>query len=419
MTVPAVDLYEPVTFSQGIPYDYFRHLRDEAPVTFMPEGVREMTGMYDTEVREIEGPGFWSVTRYADVVEVDRNQALFSSWRGGTQIADPMNEAELAAFRTMLINMDPPEHTRLRKIVARTFTPRGIAQITDNVTRHAREVVDRVAGRGSCDFVTDVAAELPLLVLADLLGLPSEDRHRLFEWSNRLIGVMDPDLSTGVEDFQAAFVEMFGYGHELAARKRANPDGSVISQIVNADVDGEKLSEIEFDMFWELLVIAGNETTRNSTAGGLLALDAHPEQKARLLADLEGMLPTAVDEILRYVTPVMQFRRTATRDTVLGGQEIKEGDKVVYWMTSANRDERAFPDPDVFDVGRTPNEHVAFGVGPHFCLGAHLALVQLRTIFREVLTRLPDIRVVGPAERMHSTFINGYKHLPVEFTPSR
>lgn len=325
------DLFDPATFAAGVPHGHFRRLRDHEPVAWTPEGPHWVTGMYDREVRDIRGPGFWSVTRYADAVEVDRDQETFSSWLGGTQIIDPLNEAELAASRLMMINMDPPQHTRLRRIVARTFTPRGVERhLRTAVERYAAQVVDAIAPRGECDLVADVAAELPLLVLADLLGIPREDRRLLHDWSNRLIGRDDPDLGGDVADFQAAFTEMFAYGHQVAAAKRATPDGSVASQLVNAEVDGEKLTEVEFDMFWELLVIAGNETTRNTIAGGVLALSEHPDQQARLVADVDGLLPSAIEEILRWVTPVMQFRRTATRDTVLGGRRIRAGDKVVY-----------------------------------------------------------------------------------------
>jgi cytochrome P450 len=407
VTVIDVDLFQPDSWADGVPHAVFDKLRAEDPVHWCEE---TPVPVFDAPA----GPGYWAVTRYDDVVEVSRHPDVFSSHRGGTQIFDPPTAEDLAIQQQMLINMDPPEHSTLRKIVSGAFTPRAVATLREQIEAHARSIVDAVADRGDqeFDFVPAVAAELPLLVLADVLGVPRADRHLLFDWSNRLIGALDPEYGGGIEDFQAAFMEMFAYGHGLAEEKRAHPTDDVISTIVNAEVDGERLDEIELDMFWELLVIAGNETTRNLVSGGLQALSEHPAEKARLLADLAG-LPVAIEEMLRYVTPVVHFRRTATRGTALAGRPIEEGQKVVVYYVSANRDEAVFDEPHRFDVARSPNSHLAFGNGPHFCLGASLARLEIRVLFEELLTRVPGIEVCGPVQRMHSSFINGVKHLPV------
>jgi cytochrome P450 len=297
--------------------------------------------------------------------------------------------------------------------VQKAFVPRAIERLNESVAANAREIVDDFAAAGGGDFVEDVAAELPLRVLAELLGVPREDRHLLFDWSNRLIGSDDPEFGGGDPmQFAAAFMEMFSYGNNIADDRRANPRDDLVSVIANAEVEGERLTQVEFNMFWLLLVIAGNETTRNLLSGGTLALIEHPDQRDRLLTD-PALLPTAIEEMLRFVSPVIHFRRTATQDTEVAGQPIASGDKVVVYYVSANRDETVFADPDRFDVARTPNEHVAFGVGPHFCLGAHLARQEIGTMFTLLLERVPRLELTGPVQRMQSAFINGIKHLPV------
>jgi len=358
--------------------------------------------------------GFWAVTRYEDVVHVSKSHGLFSSERGSAVNAD-MPEMELQLIRQQMIHMDPPRHTTLRKLVNRGFTPRMIARMEPHVRDLAREIVDKVAPKGECDFVTAIAAELPLLVIAELLGVPREDRWKLFSWSNRLIGAEDPDYGSPV-DAQLAILELVQYGAWLADRRRADPKDDIVSVLVHADVDGEKLGGLDFNMFFFLLVVAGNETTRNAISGGMQALCEYPDQRAKLLARPE-LLETGVDEIVRWVTPVMQFRRTATRDLELGGQKIRENDKVVIYYGSANRDPRAFARPDRFDVERDPNPHVGFGIGVHYCLGASLAKLEMRIMFEELLRRLPDLELAGPVARLRSNFINGIKSMPVRFTP--
>jgi cytochrome P450/NADPH-cytochrome P450 reductase len=401
------DLGHPDTFNDGIPYDLLAEMRRAGPVVWVDE---PRSGAF------AGGPGFWAVLRHAEVSHVSRHPEEFSSWLGTSFLRDP-RPSDVAVLRRMMLNMDPPDHTKLRRIVNKAFTPQVIRrQLQASIEAHARAVVDAVCERGEIDFLTDVAAEMPLLVLADILGVPSEDRGLLYGWTNRLVGLDDPEYGGDPEAFVAAFTEMFAYARRQTERKRENPTDDVWSTVVNAEVDGERLSAGDLDRFFQLLMIAGNETTRNLIAGGLTLLDAHPDQRERLLSDLT-LLPGAVEEMLRFSPPVIQFRRTATRDTSLAGQAIKQGEKVVIVYASANRDEDVFDEPDRFDIARDLNRHLSFGDGTHFCLGANLARLEARVLFTELLTRLPDIRLAGPPERMRSSFINGYRHMPVQFTP--
>jgi len=411
MPAPNADLLDPATFEAGVPHEFFAHLREHAPV-YWHEGRpgRELApGRVEPDQR-----GFWVVTRHADVVEVSRNHQSFSSERGSAVIAD-MPEIELGMIRQQLIHMDPPRHSKLRGLVNRGFTPRMIRRMELHVRELAREIVDRLAGKSECDFVTEIAAELPLLVIAELLGVPREDRWKLFAWSNRLIGAEDPDYGNPL-DAQVAVMELFQYGAWLADQRRAEPREDIVSTLVHSDVDGEALGGVEFNMFFFLLVIAGNETTRNAISGGMQALFEHPGERAKLAARPE-LLETAVDEFVRWVSPVIQFRRTATRDLELAGQKIRENDKVVVYYGAANRDPRAFASPDRFDVARDPNPHVGFGIGVHYCLGASLARLEMRIMFEELFRRLPDLELAGPVARLRSNFINGIKSMPVRFSP--
>lgn len=402
MRLAEVDLFNPQVFLRGVPHDAFRLLRKEAPVYFH---------------KETNGPGFWAVTKYDDVVTIGKDPGRFSSFRGGTNIQDYPAE-DLSAIQMMMLNMDPPQHNKFRKLASTGFTPRMVARLEPRIRQMAKEIVDAVAAKGEADFVTQIAAELPLQVIAEIVGVPQEDRHKLFEWSNRLIGFDDPEFQSSHEDGKVAAMEVWMYASSLAEARVGKKGDDLVSVLINAEIDGERLSEPEFDAFFLLLAVAGNETTRNLISGGMLALIEHPEQRARLLAD-PSLIPSAVEEMLRWVTPVMYFRRTATRDTELRGQKIKEGDKVVMYYTSANRDEDVFANPDVFDIARAPNEHMAFGGGQHFCLGASLARLEIRIIFEELLRRLPDIELAGPVRRLQSNFINGYKTIPIKFTPER
>jgi len=400
-SLASVDILDPDIYIRGVPHDTFRLLRREAPVYWHPEP---------------GGGGFWAVTKYDDVVTVSMDPATFSSALRGSLIEDPPEDA-LPVMRSLLINQDPPRHTKYRRLVSKGFTPAMVRRLEPHIRELTGRIIDRVAPLGQCDFVTDVAAELPLQVIVELMGVPLEDRHRVFDWSNRMLGNADPEYSGSIEEARRASLELYAYANELASKRKRDPQDDLVSVLMRADLDGEALTEAEFDAFFMLLAVAGNETTRNAIAGGMLALIQHPEQRARLLAD-PSLLPLAVEEMLRWVSPVIHFRRTATRDTELRGQRIRQGDKVVIFYASANRDEDYFPDGDVFDVGRTPNEHVAFGPGgPHFCLGANLARLEMRIMFEELLRRLPDMELAGPVQRLRSNFINGIKHMPVRYTP--
>jgi cholest-4-en-3-one 26-monooxygenase len=398
----AVDLFDPDAYVDGVPYETFGLLRREAPVYRHPRA---------------DGPPFWAVTRYHDVVAVSRDFATFSSERRGALLREPPEEA-LETQRLMMLNMDPPRHSKLRGLVNKGFTPRTVRLLTPPIRRMCVQIVDAVCERGQCDFVTQVAAELPLQVIAELLGIPPADRHQVFEWSNTMIGSDDPEWQRSPEEGMAAATAMYGYANELALARRDSPHEDLVSVLMRAEVDGEQLTEMEFDLFFLLLAVAGNETTRNLISGGMLALIEHPDQRRRLLDD-PSLLDAAVEEMLRWVTPVMQFQRTAQRPTEIAGQAIAEGDRVAIYYVSANRDEAVFDRPDVFDVGRSPNEHITFGGGgPHFCLGANLARLEIRLLFEELLRRLPDLELNGPPRRLRSTFISGIKEMPVRFPPA-
>jgi cholest-4-en-3-one 26-monooxygenase len=302
--------------------------------------------------------------------------------------------------------------------VNKGFTPRMINRLHDRVREVARDIVAGIAERGECDFVVDVAAELPLQVIAELMGVPQSDRHMLFEWSNRMIGSEDPEYAVTNEVAQSAAIEMFAYANELALHKRANPSDDIISVLLQAEVNGERLNDIEFDLFFELLAVAGNETTRNLISHGMLALIEHPDQR-RMLLDEPDLLDSTVEEMLRWASPVMYMRRTARSDYEIKGQTIREGDKVALWYIAANHDPDVFEDPHRFDILRHPNEHEAFGGGgPHFCLGSHLARLEIKVMFEEVLARIPEMELAGDVQRLRSNFINGIKHLPVAFPPA-
>jgi cholest-4-en-3-one 26-monooxygenase len=402
MTTTAIfdpKLYDPDTFVPGVPFDAFKRLRNEAPVF--------------RQVSPVTGTPFWVLSKYDDVVLVSQDSATFSSAKG-TNIEDLNSGTEL-----MMLNMDPPRHTKLRTLISKGFTPKMVREMEPHVREITNSIIDRVAMRGECDFVTDIAAELPLAVIAELIGVPRDEQHKIFHWGNQMVGMEDPEYGVTQETAMNAAMAMFGYAEELAGKRREHPRQDLVSVLIDADVDGEKLTPLEFNVFFMLLAVAGNETTRNLTSHGMLALFDHPEQKERLLADAK-LMPTAVEEMLRWGSVVMYFRRTTTKDVEIRGQHIGPNEKLTIWYISANRDEDIFPDADVFDVGRTPNNHVAFGGGgAHFCLGASLARLEIRILFEELLRRLPDIQQAGPAARLRSNFINGIKHLPVRFTPER
>ncbi|WP_433497773.1 cytochrome P450 [Sphaerimonospora sp. CA-214678] len=389
---------------RGAPYDQFRRLRANTPV-FWHEGDAGRGR-----------PGFWAITRHEDVVHVSRRSDLFSSFRR-LALFDELPQAEIELQRLMILNQDPPEHTRRRSLVNRGFTPRVIGRMEEHIRDICRRLIDEVERLPEVDFVRDVAAPLPLYVICELLGAPVEDRDKIFEWSNRLIGSEDPDYAATPEEGQAAAMEVYAYADALAAARREDPRDDIVTRLLRPDDSGEVLGQDEFNLFVLLLIVAGNETTRNAASGGMLAMFEHPAQWARLVAD-PSLAARAADEIVRWVSPVNLFRRTATADTEIRGQRIAEGDKVVVFYSSANRDEDVFDLPDVFDVGRDPNPHIGFGGGgAHFCLGNHLARLELKVLFETLARRFPDIRQIGAATRLRSNFVNGIKTLPVALTP--
>jgi cholest-4-en-3-one 26-monooxygenase len=407
-TSQTADLTDPDIFRSGRHHEIFRDLRRDDPVHW-------------TEERN--GPGFWSLTRYADVQFANRDNILFSSAAHGVNLPDIQEYADggTAPIRQMMLMMDPPQHTRYRLLVNRGFTPRVIARLEEHLAAKARAIVDDVLsrvedGEGRCDVVNDIAADLPLQAIAELVGVPLEERRQIFEWSNALVGADDPEYGAREGTLEAS-AQMYAYALSLREARRAEPRDDIVTALLGAEVDGHTLGDDEFAMFFLLLCVAGNETTRNATAHGVRALIEHPDQLARLRADL-SLLPTAADEIVRWASPIHYFRRTATADVEVGGRTIRQGDKVAMWYASANRDEDAFVEPDRFDVGRTPNDHVGFGAGgPHFCLGANLARMELRLVFREIVSRLGDLELDGEPEVLRSNFVHGLKRLPVRFRP--
>jgi len=399
--VAPVNLSDSRSYVNGVPHAWLAYLRRHEPISWQDEA---------------GGPGFWVVTRYHDCVTVNRDWEHFSSATRGV-LPMEMPEEELEQQRLMMLNMDPPLHTRYRRLVNKGFTPRMVRDLEASIHRATDAIIDEVIEAGEADFVTQISAELPLQVIADLLGVPKEDRHKMFDWSNHMVGNEDPEYQETTDMAANAAMELYAYAAELYAKKRIDPHDDLMSVLTAVEVEGERLSELELELFFLMLTVAGNETTRNLMSGAMHTFFQFPEQWQRLLDD-RTLLSTAVDEMLRYVSPVMNFRRTATVDTELSGQAIAAGDKVVFFHTSANRDEEIFDDPNRFDISRDPNPHISFGGGgPHFCLGANLARMEINVMFKHLLDRLPDIRQNGEERHLQSQFINGVKHLPVAFAP--
>ncbi|MFE7560482.1 cytochrome P450 [Kitasatospora sp. NPDC057500] len=422
-------IFLPATYAGGVPHELFRELRAASPVCWVEE---PPVGEWPA------GPGYWAVLRHADVKHVLRTPGLFSSHLGATQIRDPDTTADLDFARTMMLNQDPPDHSRLRRIVAAAFTPRALRELTAAIEARAARLVDAVRPLGEADFVP-LAADLPVWTLARILGVPDQDRRLLVDWSNRVIGYQDADRAgsstadpsglTGLgraalahrptalttpdgrpvnPRSRAALADMFAYAHALAEQP---PPGSIVARMRDAG-----LGTAEFETMFFLFAVAGNETLRNGLPGGLHSLLAHPDQY-RLLRERPELTASAVEELLRFWPPVLEFRRTATQDVELAGSTIRRGDKVVVYHASANRDETVFPDPDRLDITRSPNDHVSFGFGPHFCVGAQLARIQMSAVLRRIVTELPGLRPVPGAEpsRLVSNFQNGLKSLALRW----
>ena len=404
-----ISLFDPDSYQGGPPHAYLRRLRQEAPVCW-----HEKPGPEVTCSSSLDG-GYWVLSKYQDVIDVSRNPQVFSSYVGTSFLFDAKAE-DLPGLQAMLVNMDPPGHVKYRRLVQRGFTPRMVSELEPSIRAHARRVVDNVARKGSCDFVTELASELPLILICELMGIPDEDRKQMFDWSNALIGNDDPELRAGADPMQVS-VQMWMYANALALKKREKPDDTLISKYLHGEVDGLKISEFELNNFFLMLSVAGNETTRNATSHFMRLMSEHPDQFELLKTDVDRLLPGAIEEALRFAPPVVAFRRTALENTEIRGVRIAKGDKVLMSYPSANRDEEVFPDADRFDIRRSPNHHLAFGIGEHFCLGANFARMQLRSILREVVTRLPDIRLVAPPKFQRSNLIHGIREMRVEFTP--
>jgi cytochrome P450 len=411
LTLEDVDLENDV-FAQRIPHETFALLRREAPVHW-----------YDWK----GGKGFWCVTKHADLVDVHKDTETYSSEVGATALED-LDEEQIEARKSML-DMDPPRHSRLRGLVSQPFTPRTVRTYEEALRQLTQVVLDRALPLGEFDFIEEIAKELPIRVLARLLGVPEADTGKLIEWGDGCIGNTDPELTQVLHDSPESeryrlvpfrsptALDIFDYGHWLAEQRREDPRDDLVSKLVHAEVDGEKLTKQEFDTMFLLLVVAGNETTRQAIAHGMSALMEHRDQWRRLEEEPEQLWRTGADEMLRWATPVLHFRRTATRDVELRGRRIHEGDKVVVWYISANFDEEVFHDPYRFDVGRSPNRHVVFGGGgPHYCLGAHLAKLEVQVMFDMLLPRIADMEPTGPVERMRTNFTNALKRMPVRVT---
>jgi cytochrome P450 len=398
---PVIDLISPESFAHGHPWEQYAWLRENAPVYRHPDP---------------GGPNFWAVTRHDDIRAVSRQPQLFSSYERGVMMAES-DPTALAAQRQMMLTMDPPQHERFRRLVSRGFTPRQAELMRPRIETLAREIVADVAGTGGCDLVADIAGRLPSGLIAELMGIPRSDGERLYELTE-LMHTTDSNV-VSPEQQAAAIFEMLAYADGVARQKRAHPGEDIASALVQAEVEGERLTDGEFQWFFLLLVNAGGDTTRNLVSAGMQLLFEHPFQRARLQADVNGLLPAAVEEMLRYTSPVAHFRRTAMADTMIGEQTISTGDKVVMFYGSGNRDRSVFVDPDTFDVGREPNPHLAFGGGgAHLCLGMHVARIEIASLMRELLTRLPDMAPDGQPERLASSFIVGYHRMPVTFTPA-
>ena len=401
-----VDIQDPKLYAREVPHEVFRYLRHNAPVSWHDEADGRA--------------GFWAVVRYRDLASVSGDWRTFSSAQGST--LEEMTPEELAARRSMM-DLDPPAHSRIRRLLSRGFTPRVVRAYENAFRLMTAEVLAEVLARGEFDLVEGISKQIPVLWLCEHMGIPRRMSDRLIEWTDRmLVGDSDPEYWEDRSDPNCRFapfgspagLEAFQYGAELAAERRARPGDDMISRVLQAEPGGEPLTDAEFNNFFAVLMIAGQEASRHSISQGVLALMERPDQVEKLLEGRPGSMDRAVEEIIRWATPIYHFRRTATRDVELGGQLIREGDKVTIWYISANFDEEVFDDPYRFDIERHPNPQVSFGKGgPHFCLGAALGRLQVKVAMEELLPRLPDLRLTGPAERLQSNFIHGIKRLPV------
>jgi cytochrome P450 len=400
-----IDLSDADDFESGPPHRLFEQLRAQAPVHLNRSKVER---------------DFWSVTRYEDVMAVTQDNVTFASGRPIAFMHDENSILPIPVLQGMMINKDAPDHSRYRKVVRAAFTPGAMQAFAPQIQALCTELVDGVVERGECDFVDDVAIDLPIAAVMSVLGMPDADRRQVFEWTNKLVGAQDPNLRGSQEELFAALAEIGEYTAGLVADRQQHPREDLMTRIVNAEVEGERLTFEEVVSFVIILMGAGNETSRNSLSLGLRALIEHPDQRQKLIDD-PSLIPNAVEEVFRWVTPLMHFRRTATCDTEIAGQAIAEGDKVIVWYSSANRDESAIDRAGTFDVTRSPKDrtHAAFGNGVHKCLGQHLGRLTLQTMYRELLTRIPDMELTGDVSYMRSNLFHGLTKMPVAFTPGR
>jgi cholest-4-en-3-one 26-monooxygenase len=392
-----IDLTDASVWEQGAPHGWLDRIRAE--------------GVYWHE--EHDGPGFWALTRHEDVRRVSTSPSDFSSWVRGPLRLDPEPDS-LEQLRMVIIGMDPPEHQQFRTIVSKAFTPKMIERLGESLRAETSRVVGELRDGERCDFVADVAARIPMWSISELMGVPPGDRERLYELSHALIDDQDREIAPTLERSNEDSAEIFGYALDMATRERANPTDSLTGRLLEAEVDGRKLTDIEYTLFFMFLIVAGNETTRTATSQGLLTLLDHPESLARLTADPE-LVPDAVEEMLRWEPPIHHFRRTATADVEVGGQLIAEGDKVIMWYAGSNRDPAVFDDPHTFRIDRSPNAQQSFGIGEHFCLGANLARLSLRLLFTELLGTIENIELAAPPRRLHSNLINGVKEMQISY----
>jgi cholest-4-en-3-one 26-monooxygenase len=398
------DFTDPDLYASRVPSEEFAELRRTAPVWWNAQ--RRGSAGFDDD-------GFWAVTRHADILEISRHSELYSSYENTALIRfnEGITRDAIEMQRVILLNIDPPEHTKVRGIVSRGFTPRSVHGMRDKLRERAERIVATALAEGTGDFVADVACELPLQAIADLIGVPQEDRKKIFQWSNQMIGYDDPEYQ---DEATNAMMEVLAYAMEMADDRAASPRGDIVTKLVNAEINGEHLSSDEFGYFVLMLIVAGNETTRNAISHGMQAFFDNPDQWELFKKDRPE---TAADEIIRWGTPVTVFQRTALADTELGGQQIKKGQRLGLFYRSANFDEDVFDHPERFDILRSPNPHVGLGgMGAHYCLGASLAKMEIGLIFNAIADAMPDIRQAGQPERLRSGWLNGIKHLPVSYT---
>lgn len=396
--IDEINLTDAAVWERAAPHHWLNRLRRDHPVYWHPE---------------VDGPGFWAITRHEDVRRISTSPDLFSSWVGGPLRLDPDPDV-LEQLRMVIIGMDPPDHRTFRTLVSRAFTPKVINEIEPALRAEARNVVAELRDGTRCDFVPDVAARIPMWSISELMGVPASDRNHLYELSHSLIDDQDPEIAPTPDTAALATIEIFAYATEMAVHSRERGGDDLTSALLNAEVDGRALTEMEFCLFFIFLIVAGNETTRTATSHAMITLLDHPDQ-LQLLRDRPSLIPGAVDEVLRWQPPIHHFRRTATSDIELGGQPIAAGDKVVMWYDAANRDASLIENPHVFDIERTPNPQLSFGIGEHFCLGANLARLSLRVVLEELLAGIDDIELAAPPRRLHSNLINGIKELQITY----